>query len=382
MAAGTDAVELHGHCDPRFLAVRGAFEANWSERDEVGASLCVIVDGETVVDLWGGFADEARSRPWQRGTIANVYSSTKGVAALAAAMLAGRGELDVERPVVDYWPEFGQAGKSAITVRQLLTHEAGLAGVDEPLPDGAALDWDYMIGALERQTPNWPPGEGMGYHAITYGWLVGEVIRRISGRSCGQFVQDEIAAPLGVDFYIGLTASEDARTADLIAAPGAPPIGVSAQDNLAAKALSLAAPRLAGTVNSREWRAAELPAANGHGNARSLAAIYAALAQGGGELLSPEAVATCGPTEYVAREDLVLGFLVRRSLGFILSTDGGRYEWGPNPRTFGHSGAGGSLGFADPDAGIGFGYVMNQMSAGLGADPRWKPMIDAVYASL
>ena len=375
-------VELQGDCDPRFGAVRDAFAANWTDHDEVGASLSVIVGGETVVDLWGGHADAERSRAWQRDTIANVYSSTKGIAAAAAAMLVDRGTLDVERPVVDYWPEFAQAGKSEIKVRHLLTHEAGLAGVDEELPDGAVLDWDRMIAALERQAPIWTPGEAMGYHAITYGWLVGEVIRRIDGRTCGEFVRDEIAGPLGVDFFIGLPESEDPRTADLIPAPGAAPIGAAPPDNLAARALGLAAPRLAGTVNSREWRAAELPAANGHGNGRSLATIYSALAQGGGDLLSRDAIEACGPTEHAAREDMVLGFLVRRSLGFILSTAGGRYEWGPNPRTFGHSGAGGSLGFADPDAEIGFGYVMNQMSAGLGADPRWKPMIDAVYASL
>ncbi len=376
------AVELQGRCEPRFEAVRDAFAANWSEHGEVGASLCVIVGGQSVVDLWGGHADAERTRVWERDTIANVYSSTKGIAAVAAAMLVDRGQLDVERPVVDYWPEFGQAGKAEIRVRQLLTHEAGLAGVDEELPDGGVLDWDRMIGALERQAPMWTPGEGMGYHAITYGWLVGEVIRRIDGRTCGEFVRDEIAGRLGVDFFIGLPESEDSRTADLIAAPGAGPIGVAPQDNLAARALGLAAPRLAGTVNSREWRGAELPAANGHGNGRSVATIYSALAQGGGGLLSQDAIEACGPTEYAAREDMVLGFLVRRSLGFILSTAGGRYEWGPNARTFGHSGAGGSLGFADPDAEIGFGYVMNQMSAGLGADPRWKPMIDAVYASL
>ena len=375
-------IELQGTCEPRFGAVRDAFEANWTDHGEVGASLCVTVGGETVVDLWGGQADANGERAWERDTIANVYSSTKGIAAAAAAMLVDRGQLDVERPVVDYWPEFGQAGKSEIKVRHLLTHEAGLAGVDEELPDGGVLDWDRMIAALENQSPMWTPGEGMGYHAITYGWLVGEVIRRIDGRTCGEFVRDEIAGPLGVDFFIGLPESEDGRTADLIEAPGAGPIGVGPQDNLAARALGLAAPRLAGTVNSREWRAAELPAANGHGNGRSLATIYSALAQGGGDLLSGDAIEACGPTEHAAREDMVLGFLVRRSLGFILSTAGGRYEWGPNPRTFGHSGAGGSIGFADPEAEIGFGYVMNQMSAGLGADPRWKPMIDAVYASL
>ena len=379
------AAEIRGECDPRFERVRAAFAANFTERGEVGASLCVIVVGETVVDLWGGHSDEARTRPWERGTIANVYSSTKGVAALAAAMLVDRGELDVERPVADYWPEFGQAGKEAITVRQLLTHEAGLAGVDEELPDLAVLDWDYMVGAMERQAPLWTPGEGLGYHAVTYGWLVGEVIRRIAGKTCGEFVRDEIAGPLGIDFFIGLPESEDARTADMIPAAGDGPIVPADPGSLAAKALGFVNPRVAGTVNSREWRAAELPAANGHGNGRALARIYAAMAQGGeldgARLLSSDGVAAAA-AHAVSADDLVLGFPVKRALGFIISLPGGRYEWGPNPNAYGHSGAGGSIGFADPDAEIGFGYVMNQMSAGLGADPRWAPMIDAVYASL
>ncbi len=379
------AVEIHGDCDPRFERVRDAFAGNFSERGEVGASLCVIVDGEPVADLWGGHADAEGSRAWERDTIANVYSSTKGVAALAAAMLADRGDLDVERPVVDYWPEFGQAGKEGITVRQLLTHEAGLAGVDEELPDLAVLDWDYMIGAMERQAPLWTPGEGLGYHAVTYGWLVGEVIRRITGRTCGEFVRDEIAGPLGVDFFIGLPESEDGRTADMIPPEGGNPIEPPDPDSLAAKALGFVNPRVASTVNSREWRAAELPAANGHGNGRALARIYAAMARGGEldgvRLLSPDGVAAAA-AHAVSDDDLVLGFPVKRALGFIISLPGGRYEWGPNPNAYGHSGAGGSIGLADPDAKIGFGYVMNQMSAGLGADPRWAPMIDAVYASL
>ena len=374
------AVELHGDCHPRFAALREAFAENFTERGEVGASLCVVERGETVVDLWGGSADAEGSRPWQRDTIANVYSTTKGVAAVAAAMLADRNALDVERPVAHYWPEFAQSGKEQITVHQLLTHEAGLVGVDEELPDGAALDWDHMVAALERQAPMWTPGEGLGYHAITYGWLVGEVVRRIDGRTCGEFVRDEISAPLGIDFYIGLPASEDERTAELLPAPGSAGINIP-PEGLAAKALGLASPRLASGVNTREWRAAELPAANGHGNARALATLYGALANGGAPLLSPEGVERAA-AHRVTADDLVLGFEVRRALGFILSTPGGRYEWGPNPRTFGHSGAGGSLAFADPDRRIGFGYVMNQMSAGLGADPRWKPMLNALYAAL
>ena len=373
-------VELRGHCDPRFAPLRDAFARNWSDHAEIGASLCVVERGQIVVDLWAGWADAAQTRPWQQDTIANVYSTTKGVAAAAAAILADRGALDVERPVAHYWPEFAQAGKDQITVHQLLTHEAGLVGVDEELPDGAVLDWDRMVAALERQAPMWPPGQGLGYHAITYGWLVGEVIRRIDGRTCGEFVRDEIAAPLGVDFYIGLPASEDPRTAELIPAPGSDGLAIP-PEGLAAKALGLASPRLAGDVNSRAWRAAELPAANGHANARALATIYGSLAAGGAPLLSAQGVENAAAHRITA-DDLVLGFQVRRALGFILSTPGGRYEWGPNPRTFGHSGAGGSLAFADPDRQIGFGYVMNQMSAGLGADPRWKPMLNALYASL
>ena len=373
-------VELHGHCDPRFAPLRAAFTRNWSDHAEIGASLCVVERGQIVVDLWAGWADAAQTRPWQQDTIANVYSTTKGVAAVAAAILADRGALDVARPVAHYWPEFAQAGKDQITVHQLLTHEAGLVGIDEELPDGAVLDWDRMIAALERQTPLWPPGQGLGYHAITYGWLVGEVIRRIDGRTCGEFVRDEVAAPLGVDFYIGLPASEDPRTAELIPAPGSDGLGIP-PEGLAAKALGLAAPRLAGDVNSRAWRATELPAANGHANARALATIYGSLADGGAPLLSAQGVENAAAHRITA-DDLVLGFQVRRALGFILSTPGGRYEWGPNPRTFGHSGAGGSLAFADPDRQIGFAYVMNQMSAGLGADPRWQPMLNALYAAL
>ena len=367
---------------PLVEAFVGNFAEYGAEFGEVGASLCVVREGEVVVDIWAGHADAERTRSWEENTIANIYSSTKGVAAAAAAMLVDRGQLDVDAPVVEYWPEFGQNGKEAITVAQLLTHEAGLVGVDEELPDGAVLDWDVMVGALERQAPMWSPGAGMGYHAITYGWLVGEVIRRIDGRGCGQFVREEIATPLGVDCFIGLPASEDARTADLLAAPGAAPIGAGPDpDSLAGKALGLAGPRLAGAVNSREWRAAELPAANGTSNARALAAIYGALANGGGGLMSAESV-SASAAERVSAEDKVLGFEVRRALGYILSTPGGRYEWGPNLNTFGHSGAGGSLGFADPEAKVGFGYVMNQMSAGLGADPRWKPLIDGLYACL
>jgi CubicO group peptidase (beta-lactamase class C family) len=301
-------------------------------------------------------------------------------------MLVDRGLLEVDAPVVKYWPEFGQAGKERIPVRWLLSHEAGLAAIEEHLPPGGALDWETVIHALERQAPLWEPGTAMGYHAITYGWLVGEVIRRITGKTPGTFVREEISTPLGIDMFIGLPASEDARTADMLtAAPGQAPLPAADPNSLAAKAMATASPPQGANVNSREWRAAELPAANGTGNARALARLYGAMARGGeidGVRLLNKPAIDLFATEVVGGADKVLGIDARRGLGFILSSPGGRYHWGPNPRTFGHSGAGGSLGFADPDAKIGFGYAMNQMASGLSADPRWAGLIESVYASI
>jgi CubicO group peptidase (beta-lactamase class C family) len=376
---------IHGEVRPGFEPVREAFAASFRDHGDVGASLAVVVDGHCTVDVWGGWADGGRTRPWTADTIVNVFSTTKGIAALAAAMLVDRGQLDVDAPVTRYWPEFGQAGKAGIPVRWLLSHQAGLPVVDAPIPPGGALDWETMIRLIERQEPSWPPGTDMGYHAVTYGWLVGEVIRRITGRSPGAFVRDEISGPLAVDFFIGTPASEDRRIADILTPGGGPALGAPDPASLAARALSLGGPPSGAEVNSRAWRAAELPAANGHGNARALARIYGALARGGEidscRLLGQAAIERF-TEEQVSGPDRVIGIEARRGLGFILSSPGGRYHWGPNPRSFGHSGAGGSLGFADPDARLGFGYAMNQMQSGLSADPRWAPLIDAVYACL
>lgn len=379
------ALEIQGFVAPRFERVKDALERSFRDLGDVGASLSVVVDGEAVVDAWGGYADAARTRPWERDTIVNVYSTTKGITAVAAALLADQGKLDPEAPTSAYWPEFGRSGKRKLPVKWLLSHEAGLPIVEGPLPDGAALDWETMVHALEAQAPIWEPGTAMGYHAITYGWLVGEVIRRIAGRSVGVYVRDALAKPLGVDLFIGTPESEDARIAEMIPAPTGSRSPLGRDNPLAANVGRLMAPPLGAGVNTREWRAAELPAANGHTNARALARLYGALARGGEidrvQLLSADGVEAAA-REQVAGTDCVLDMDVRRSLGFILSSPGGRYEWGPGTRTFGHSGAGGSLGFADPDRRVGFGYAMNRMSAGLDADPRWKPLIDAVYASL
>jgi CubicO group peptidase (beta-lactamase class C family) len=388
----TTALEVHGICDVRFARVRDVLSENFDTHGEVGASLAVMVDGRMVVDLWAGHADAARTRPWERDTIVNCWSTTKGIVATSAHRLVDEGKLDLDAPVTKYWPEFAQAGKAGIPVRYLLSHQAGLPAIRKPLPLGSAFDWDMMTTALAAEQPWWEPGTKHGYHAFTYGWLVGEVMRRVTGQSVGTYFRKEIAEPLGLDFHIGLGAEHDARTAEIIS-PELPQPGetnlvidmLKDPDSLPFKVLAnppdLFQP---GVVNTREWRAAEIPAANGHGNARAIARLYGALARGG-ELdgvcvLSPEAIER-GTVEQASGKDEVLGLNLRTALGFVLTSPDA--TMGPNPRAFGHSGAGGSLGFADPDTKMGFGYAMNRMiQENTLNDPRWAAMIDAVYASL
>ena len=381
---------IEGSCDPRFAAVREAFAENFRTRRETGASAAVVLDGRSVVDLWGGWADKARTRPWTRDTIVNVYSTTKGLTAICAHRLAGEGRLDLDLPVAMYWPEFAAHGKDRVTVRELLNHRAGLPAIRKPLAPEDLYNWRTMTEALADESPWWEPGTRHGYHALTFGYLVGELIRRITGQTPGAYFRDEIAAPLGADAHIGLSAREDGRTADMIGAPPpAPgefnlfaeaaknPDSVTAKTFMNPLALSMA------LVNSRGWRAAEIPAANGHTNARALARIYGALARGGEvdaiRVVDPGELAACSVEESFGRDEVLL-IPTRFSSGFMLSQPG--EEMGPNPRTFGHPGAGGSLGFADPQAKIGFGYAMNRMGGGILLDPRVKALIAAVYASL
>jgi len=386
---------IDGRCDARFERVREAFAREFAAGHEIGAAVCVTLEGEPVVDLWGGHQDAERTRPWRRDTLANVYSTTKGVTALALHRLVDEGAVDLDAPVAAYWPEFARAGKQRIPVRQLLSHEAGLAAVRRPLPAGAIYDWSAMVEALAEQAPWWEPGKAHGYHALTYGWLVGEVIRRVRGRSVGAVVREEIARPLGVDFEIGFGPELDARVAPLIPGPvHAAPDGSPAYDlvgAMAAEPEGLLA-RVFGNppvldplaVNSRAWRAAEIPAANGHSNAHSLARIFAALANGGAvggvRLLSREAVERAR-TEQVNGRDEVLPMPTRIGLGFFLSSE---FEpLGPNPKAFFHSGAGGSLAVADPEHRLSLGYVMNWMHQGLWlADPRPRRLLAEAYACL
>ena len=402
------APEVHGWTESPFEPVREAFERNFREHGEVGAACAVTLDGRPVVDLWAGTADREGRRAWDADTLVNVYSTTKGVTALCAHILADQGRLDLDAPVAEYWPEFSRAGKGRIPVRFLLTHQAGLPVIDEELPPGSALDWNRMIEALEAQAPVWEPGTKQGYHAVTFGWLVGEVVRRASGVDrFAEFVARAVAEPLELDLYIGTPASEHGRVADLVrdAGRGMPAAAARPAEetpqaramreriaamfspgSLAFRSLSLASPPVAAGNNTPEWRMAEIPAANGHTNARSLARLYGALVRGGElggrRLLSAGAVRRAAE-EQVCSPDEVLVMETRRSLGFMLPVPGQPDLRGP--ASFGHAGAGGSLGYADPDRGVGFGYTMNKMwnMASLTApDPRAQALVAAVHRSL
>jgi CubicO group peptidase (beta-lactamase class C family) len=383
--------EILGTCDAAFAGVRRAFEENFEKRGEIGAAVAVVVDGRARVDLWSGSADQAGTRPWKRDTLVNVYSTTKGMTALCAQRLVDAGRLDLDAPVARYWPEFAAAGKSALPVRWLLSHRSGLAAVRDTLPGEALYDWQAMCTALAAETPWWEPGSAHGYHALTFGWLVGELVRRIDGRSLGRFFREEIAGPLGAEFHIGLPDAQHGRAAEL----GTLPLDPAAEGSLAsvmledpagvsARAFTNPASVLRG-VNIPEWRRAEIPGANGHANALGIARVYGALARGGElggvRVLSSEGVARCAQ-EQSHGKDRVLRISTRFGQGFMLSQPLPLASFGPNEGSFGHPGAGGSVGFADPLARVGFGYVMNRPGPNILLDPRADALIHAVYQAL
>jgi CubicO group peptidase (beta-lactamase class C family) len=391
VTSAPEAARIDGAVDAAFEPVRRAFRDNFAARGEVGAALAVIVRGRTVVDLWGGMADPVTQRPWRRDTLCLVFSATKGATALCAHVLASRGLLDLGAPVAHYWPEFAAAGKEEIPVRMLLNHQAGLAALDGRLPEGALLDWDRMAAALAAQRPNWTPGSAHGYHALTFGWLVGEVVRRVSGRSLGRFFRDEIAVPLGLDFWIGLPEELEPRVCRLRMAP---PHHESSEimramvipTSLTARAFANPPGLLrASQVNSRAVHAAEIPAANGIGTAIALAGMYAALAEPKVvEIVGRDTLAAMSRTESEG-EDLVLLLPTRFASGFMKSVDNRPRDsalLGPNDAAFGHVGAGGSLGMADPAAGVAIAYVMNQLGPGVMLNERGQSLIDAVYECL
>jgi CubicO group peptidase (beta-lactamase class C family) len=390
---------VSGKCDPKFVRVRDEFERNFKEREEVGASVCVTVDGETIVDLWGGTADVDTGEPWKEDTVSVVFSSTKGATALCAHILASRGLLDIDAPVVKYWPEFGKAGKGNITVKMLLNHQVGLPHVRKPLPQGAFYDWDIMVHALEEQEPFWEPGTRHGYQFWVFGWSVGEVVRRVSGKSLGRFFQDEVAKPLGLDFWIGLPEEIEPRVAKII--PFDPQQMMDMPFMKTAMADPNSIPGLCMTndggammagIDVRAFHAAEIGGAGGITNGRGLADMYAPLASGGSlkgvDLVDRDTLARMSTVSSATGQDMTLLIPMRFALGYMKSFDNRRQPVGMQDSAilsedaFGHVGAGGSIGFADPRERMSFGYAMNKMGPSLGLNPRGQSLVDAVYISL
>ncbi len=369
---------IHGTCEPAFGAVREAFAANFANDLEVGACFTAAVAGKTVVDLWGGFRDARRARPWERDTIVCVWSTTKVMTAACAWMLAARGALDLDAPVARYWPEFAAAGKEELPVRFLLSHSSGLAGWEQPIEMSDLYDWKRSTALLAAQKPWWEPGTASGYHAVTFGHLIGEVIRRITGRSLGRFFRDEVAAPLGADFHIGLGAEHEPRLGEMVAPAQAP----DAMTDMLKRVMTNPRGWSPGVARDRGYRAAEVPGANGHGNARSVARVAAALASGGaldGVRLLPERFFDAVIEEQIYGQDLVLGLPIRWGLGVGLPS---KEMPLPSPRSFYWGGWGGSLCLVDLDTQIACAYVMNKMSHTTMGDRRGLDLVAAVYASL
>lgn len=371
-----------GQCDPRFAAVAEEFARNFDERGEVGAAICVIVEGEVVVDLVGGWAVAAQQRAWQHDTIVNFYSLGKAIIALLALQLVDAGLIGLDDPIASIWPEFGVGGKHDATVRQALCHRAGVPAIAERLTNDDLWNWERMTTALAATPAWWEPGTRHAYHTNTYGHLIGEIVRRVSGSMPGDRLR-EVAEPLRADLWWGVPAAVQPQCADVIWAP-ASPMRTAGIDDLTGEARMIAFGYFnppgyssAGVVNSPEWRGAQVPSTNGHGSAVGVARLYAALLEPG-RLLSPALLAEATRVQSegfcpVLGEDTAFG------LGFKPTSP--RRPFGPNPRSFGHFGTGGAVGFADPDAGVAFGYVMNHVI------PRWqstrnRALMDAVYRSL
>lgn len=373
--------EVHGTCDERFTVVRDTFAAAFDRGEERGASAYVTVDGAPVVDIWAGVATDDGA-PWERDTIVNVYSTTKTMAATCVLMLADRGEVDLHAPVADYWPEFGAAGKGAVTVAHVMSHTAGVSGFDPVITAEDLYDWDRVCEQLAGQEPWWEPGTQSGYHAITQGYLQGEVVRRVTGRSIGTFFREEVAEPLGADFHIGLPASEDGRVADLV--PPEFPLGSDEVDLASIRARTfLSCPLDATEPRTRAWRGAEIPAAGGTGNARSVGRVHSALACGGtvdGVTLMSEAGVERILEEQSHTEDLALGLKVRFGMGFGLMNES--IPLSASPRAFFWGGYGGSIALVDLDRRLTVTYVMNKMSTGLAGDLRGAATVFSAYAAL
>jgi CubicO group peptidase (beta-lactamase class C family) len=384
LAIGIDAAEIAGTCDTRFAAVRDAFRENFTAGRELGAGVAVIVEGRAVAELWGGWADPHRSRAWQQDTLVNVFSVGKAMAALCVLMLISRGSLDLDEPVSRRWPQFAAAGKESVTVRQVLSHQGGLAAIGPELPDGSLYDWAVVTDALAEQEPWWTPGTGHGYHVHTFGFLAGEIVRRVAGEPIGSFLGREVVDALGVEMSFGLGRGARARRAEYV-------FDFEQVSRIEGRQRSFVDMHLReraylnppgatgiGTVNTGAWQDAELPSANLHAGALGIARVYDALIGDASSLLDREVLAQA-TREAAAGDDLVLGRPSRFGLGFQLTQR--ERPLGPNPGSFGHFGTGGSLGFADPEAHVAFAYVMNR-GGPQWQDPRNRALIEAVYGAL
>ena len=385
-------ITIHGACAPQFAEVRTEFERNFVERGELGASVAVCLDGDPVVDLWAGHAQEDGGRPWAEDTVAVVFSTSKGLAALCLHILADRGQLDFDAPVAEYWPQFAANGKGGVTVGMVMSHQAGLPFWMETLPEGALLDWDPVTEMLANAAPIWEPGTAHGYHAVTLGNLEGEIVRRITGQTIGQYFQQEVAGPLGADAWFGLPEAEEPRVATLYLPEVNPDSPMARKleaepDWVGHMLWNNGGDVTPGMINSRERHAAEIPAAGAITNARALARIYAPLSRDGSvdglRLVSPGALPYMRSLRSASDCDPVLRIRTSFTLGF--SKSWGDRRLGPGEhviigeQAFGTPGFGGSIGFADGDAKMSFGYVMNRLGGGVGLNDRAQSMIDAAY---
>ncbi|GAB3616656.1 serine hydrolase domain-containing protein [Okibacterium endophyticum] len=378
---------VHGFYERAFRPVVDAFVQNYREEEEVGSAVSVVIEGRTVVDLWGGWTDSSRTRTWQRDTIVCMMSVAKGITAIAFNMLVDRGLVDIDTPVSEYWPEFAQNGKADIPVRWILDHRAGLPVLTpDKLWHGALYDRIAMVEALAKQAPLWEPGTVAAYHVHTQGYLLGEIMLRVSGKLVGPFVRDEIAGPLDADYWIGLPASEHGRCATVMPNMGSRLFAAKdgeEPETLRALAFSQNPDEpWSTTLNSAAWRETEMASGSGHGNARAVARVYGALVSPGAirgvALMSPETMRQMATMQHDMIE-LLQERHYRQGLGVLLHSPDA-VHMGPNPASFGHHGIGGSIGFGDPDAGIGFSYAVNKMHSAGTNGPRARRLIDALYS--
>jgi CubicO group peptidase (beta-lactamase class C family) len=373
-------VEISGFAPARFARVKDVFAASFAAGEELGARFTLVEAGEVVLDIWGGFADRKRTLAWDERTLAPVFSTTKAVAALMIARLVEAGKLDYGQTVASVWPAFAQAGKGQVTIEQAISHQDGLPGFAEPMDPGLWTDWDAICARLAAMAPMWPPGTASGYHPVTVGYVVGEIFRRVDGRTIGTAFREDIGAPFGLDLWIGLPDGVEGRLAELQRPSAVPEFG---EINEPTRAAFLTPWSSAAGKAGADYRRMEVPSTNGYATAEAFAKLMGALANDGwldgGEILSPALIAEAA-RERIRGQDVVLPFVMSWGAGFMRNEP--NFPWGPGREAFGHSGWGGSCAFADPERKLGGAYVMNKQGVALMGDARPSRLIEAAYAAL